>query len=149
MYFHSGLIPKASFFFLLVVLMIGSCKKEEIPGPKGEPGTPGGGGNSSISSSNVFTVTSSQWVPDTVAKCLKVTLAFPSITKEVVDNGAVKVFIKDGTAWAELPFTSGDLFTQFGFAEGFLYLKYINIEGQISFSAPTASYRMVIISPVK
>jgi hypothetical protein len=125
-----------------------TCKKKEIQGPKGDPGTPGGGGNSNITSTSVFTVTSSQWVPDTANACLKVTLNFATLTKDVVDNGGVKVFMQQVSTWTELPFTSGDLFTQFGFDEGHLYLKYINIEG--GFPAPpiTAGYRMVILSQV-
>lgn len=92
-------------------------------------------------------MTNSQWQEDTVNDCLKVTLSFATLTKNVVEKGSVKVFRQDGTTWAELPYTTGDLFTQFGFSEGLLYLKYINIEGGIPTAPAEASYRMVIITP--
>jgi hypothetical protein len=141
---------KTSFTIIIcfLVVLLSACKKKEIQGPKGDPGTPGGGGNSNITSTSVFTITSSQWVADTAGDCLKVTLNFTSLTKDVVDNGGVKVFFQQGTTWSELPFTSGDLFTQFGFDEGHLYLKYINIEGGIPSAPPDAGYRMVILSQV-
>src|SRR5688572_27146418 len=109
-------------------IIVTACKKKEIPGPKGEPGDPGGGGNTTVTSTAVFAVASSQWKVDSIADCMKATLDFPQITKEVISTGAVKVFIqKDAAfldpAWTELPFVQGDLFTQFGFDEGHLYLE--------------------------
>lgn len=127
-------------------LLFFSCKKQEIQGPKGDPGTPGGGGNSNISSTSVFTVTSAQWAPDSAAGYLKVTINFAALTQDVVDKGGVKVYMQTGTSWTELPFTMGDLFTQFGFDQGHLYLKYINIEGGMPSPPVTAAYRMVIFS---
>jgi hypothetical protein len=138
---------------LTTILTVGliyftACKKQEIQGPQGDPGTPGGGGNSSISSKKEFTVNSNDWSKDTIEMCWKIVLDMPAITQEVADNGAVKVFVKDKGIWTELPFTSGDLFTQFAFETGKLYLKYINIEGQISFAAPSGSYRMLTYTQV-
>src|SRR5689334_19591851 len=96
-------------FGLLFVLLFVACKKE-VAGPKGEPGTPGGGGNSNIASTSVFPVTTSQWVVDTVANCLKVSLSFPVLTKSIVDGGGVKVYVRTGNTWTELPYVTGDLF---------------------------------------
>ena len=129
-------------------LSLSSCKKEEIPGPKGEPGTPGGGGNSNITSSSNFIVNTSQWQVDSVAEMLKVTITAPELTKDVVEKGGVKVYRQNGSGWSELPFVQGDLFTQFGFSEGVLTLSYINIEGGIASAPPSATYRMVIVKGV-
>lgn len=128
-------------------LLITNCKKEEIPGPKGEPGTPGGGGNSNISASETFTVASSDWVTDSAKFGRKVTLNYAGITKDVVEKGSVKMYMKMGSTWAELPYTQGDFVTQFGFDEGHLYLEFINIE-QVGMPAPptTTSYRVVILT---
>lgn len=144
---HTLVSRLALAMLLVATVFFTNCKKEEIKGPQGDPGTPGGGGNSDISSSSVFTVTNGQWQTDTVEDCLKVSLSFSSLTKKVVEQGSVKVYRQDATAWAELPYTTGDLFTQFGFAEGVLYLKYINIEGGIPTAPADASYRMVILVP--
>ncbi|MBK7309388.1 MAG: hypothetical protein IPI93_01015 [Sphingobacteriaceae bacterium] len=143
----------ASVIKLLAALICASgifftaCKKEEIQGPKGDPGTNGIGGNATIVSTNTFIVNTSSWVADTSAECLKVTISFPSLTQTVVDKGGVKVYRQTGTVWSELPITTTDLFTQFGFDVGNLYLNYINIEGGLPGTPPpTERYRMVIVS---
>lgn len=131
-------------------ILFTACKKEEIQGPKGDPGDPGIGGNANVVSTNTFIVNSASWVADSVAECLKVTISFPSLTQAVVDKGGVKVYRQTGTVWSELPIATSDLFTQFGFDVGNLYLNYINIEGGIPGSPPpTERYRMVIVSEVQ
>jgi hypothetical protein len=85
---------------------------------------------------------------DTVSQCRKATIAFAVITKDIIEKGAVKVYTDRGGIWAELPLTVGDLFTQFGFDEGHLYLNYINIEGGMPPVPPTADYRVVILSEI-
>jgi hypothetical protein len=135
---------------LILCMIFCACKKKEIQGPKGEPGDPGGGGNA-LSTSVLFSVSTTQWKEDTVADCLKVTLDFPQITKEVLSAGSVKVFIQQDAsfldpAWTELPFVRGDLFTQFGFDEGHLYLEFVNIEGGITGPPATNNYRAVILT---
>ena len=135
----------------LAILLI-ACKKKEpeiIQGPKGEQGAPGIGGNANSTSISIFQVNASKWQEDTTTNSMKATFDFPEITKEVVDHGAVKVFIKTGNAWSELPYVRGDLFTQFGFDEGHLYLNYVNIEGLLSPAPSVDFYRLVIYSKVQ
>ena len=131
-------------------ILFSACKKEEIPGPKGDPGTPGIGGNSNIVSTNSFVINSAAWISDTVAQCMKVTLSFTALTQDVVDKGGVKVYKQVGTVWSELPLTTTDLFTQYGFDVGNLYLNYINIEGGMPGTPPaTERYRLTILSEVQ
>ena len=127
-------------------MLISACTKKEIKGPQGDPGTPGAGGNATISSSAVFLITSSLWKVDSASSSLKVSINSALLTKDVVDKGAVKVYLQMGTAWAELPYDSGDLFMQYGFQEGILSLNYINIEGGFPSAPANANYRMVILS---
>jgi hypothetical protein len=136
------------------ILLLSSCKKKEIQGPKGDPGANGIGGNASITTTTVFTVASSQWVADSAAECRRVTISAAQITKSIMEKGAVRVYIQPDaafgvTAWTELPFVRGDLFTQFGFSEGELHLQYLNIEGGLPPVPATASYRMVLVSEVQ
>ena len=127
--------------------LVSSCKKEEIQGPKGDPGTPGGGGgNVSISNSNVFTIASSEWVKNSDGSAWEFTLNSALLTQEVVDNGAVKIFVKRGTSWTELPNTQGDLFTQFSFVVGSVNLTFEDIHGTLPAKPATADYRMLTIS---
>jgi len=131
-------------------ILFTACKKQEIQGPKGDPGDPGIGGNANIVSTNTFIVNSASWVADSAAEILKVTISFAELTQSVVDKGGVKVYRQTGTVWSELPLTTTDLFTQFGFDVGNLYLNYINIEGGIpNTPPPTGRYRMVILSEVQ
>ena len=107
-------------------ILFTSCKKEEIQGPKGDPGANGIGGNANVVSTSTFIVNTSSWVADSAAECYKITLSFPVLTQSVVDKGGVKVYRQTGTVWSELPIATSDLFTQFGFDVGNLYLNYIN-----------------------
>jgi len=144
-------------FWLLALTMsffISSCKKKEIAGPQGDPGTPGAGGNVSVTTTSILVITSSQWSPDLQANCMRATIDFPQITNAVISRGAIKVFVQNGTSlggpvWAELPFVTGDLITQYGFDEGHLYLNFVNIEGGMPSAPPTNNYRVVILSEIK
>jgi hypothetical protein len=130
-------------------ILVTACKKQEIPGPKGEAGTNGIGGNANIISTNTFVINYAQWTPDSANYMQTVTLSFPEITQTVVDKGGVKMYKQTGTTWAELPLVFGDLFTQYGFDVGHLYLQYVNIEGGSTPVAPaTARYRMVIVTEI-
>jgi hypothetical protein len=138
----SGLILALFFSF-------SACKKQEIQGPKGDPGDPGVGGNANITSTNTFVVNQASWVTDTATASQNVTLNFSELTQAVVDQGSVKVYKLNGTIWSELPFDQGDLLTQYGFDVGHLYLSFINIEGSPPPPAPpTARFRLVIISKI-
>jgi hypothetical protein len=143
------LITLAAVLTCALGILFSACKKEEIPGPKGEAGTNGVGGNANITSTNTFVVNVAQWTPDSANFMQTLTLSFPELTQTVVDKGGVKVYKQTGTTWAELPLVYGDLFTQYGFDVGHLYLQYINIEGGSTPLAPaTARYRMVIVSEI-
>jgi hypothetical protein len=130
----------------VLLILLAGCQKKEIQGPKGDPGTPGGGGNASISSTNTFVVKSIEWKTDSLPGVLKVSTAFNELNKDVVEKGTIKVYILKGDSWAELPYDSGDLFMQYGFKEGLLLLYYINIEGGSIGPPVTSTFRMVIIT---
>lgn len=134
---------------LLIVLIIFfssgiySCKKKEIPGPKGESGVNGTGGNSSTASSDVFVVPTTEWVAGTdgFSYVYNSTL----ITQKVVDSGAVKAYIEMDGAWWELPHADGDLFTQCGFSLGKVKLEFMDIHGGLPPRPATASFRLVTL----
>lgn len=132
---------------LMLGLLFFSCAKEEIQGPKGEPGTPGGGGNAGINASSIFTVTSTQW-QKTADSAWAYSINTSLITQEIVDKGVVKVYVQIGTAWWELPYTEGDLFTQCGFDVGFANLHFADIHGGMPPRPSTAAYRVITISEV-
>lgn len=136
------------FCILVLSVFFISCEKKTEQGPKGEPGTPGGGGNAGISASDVFTVTTTQWQTTSDSAYWKYTIASNLITKDVVDKGVLKVFVQKGSAWWELPYTEGDLFTQCGFETGFANLFFTDIHGGLPDRPENAAYRVIAISTV-
>ena len=136
---------KKSFLVLIVLsTLFTACKKEEIQGPKGEPGTPGGGGNASISSGDVFTIGSANWLPNADSSAWQVVISSTLITQSIVDKGVVKVFQQKGSSWWELPYTEGDLFTQFGFQTGSVTLTFMDIHGGLPTKPATTNYRISV-----
>jgi hypothetical protein len=137
-------------FFLLFVIFMSTlmitCKKEEIQGPKGEPGTPGGGGNASINNSSIFTIATTQWKAKSDSSGWVVSINSELITQAVAEKGAVKVYELLNDSWWELPFTQGDLFTQFGFVAGKVDLEFVDIHGGLPARPATTSYRLVVFS---
>lgn len=136
--------------FLITVTLVActfiACQKKEIKGPQGDSGTAGGGGNTNISTTNVFVVTSAQWVPDSAAATWKVTVPSPLITKNVMDKGVVKVAVQVENEWWEMPYIGGDLVTQFGFKEGFLHIAISDIHEVLRPRPATQNFRMVILT---
>lgn len=138
-------IAKKSFLVLIVLFtLLTACKKEEIQGPKGEPGTPGGGGNANITSGDVFTIGSANWLPNADSSAWQVVISSSLITQSVVDKGVVKVFQQKGSSWWELPYTEGDLFTQFGFQTGSVTLTFMDIHGGLPTKPATTNYRISV-----
>lgn len=138
-------IAKKSFLVLIVLFtLLTSCKKEEIQGPKGDPGTPGGGGNSNITSGDIFTIGSANWLPNADSSAWQVVISSTLITQSVVDKGVVKVFQQKGNSWWELPYTEGDLFTQFGFQTGSVTLTFMDIHGGLPTKPATTNYRISV-----
>jgi hypothetical protein len=134
---------------LVLSIFCSACKKKEIQGPKGDPGTTGGGGNANISTSEIFTIASSQWGANADSSGWQHTISSSLITQNIVDKGAVKVFELRGTSWWELPLTNGDLFTQFGFQAGSVTLLFADIHGGLPAKPATTSYRIVVLSAAK
>jgi hypothetical protein len=133
------------FLFLLISFFLVNCKKKEIPGPQGDPGVAGTGGNSNTSSGSVFPIAASQWLKDSLA--WSYTFNSDLITKAVAEKGAVKVFVDLSGTWWELPLAEGDLLTQCGFAEGMVKLVYADIHGGRPALPPvTRNYRIVTLS---
>jgi hypothetical protein len=130
--------------FVLAISFAG-CKKKEIPGPQGDPGAPGIGGNSNMSSQS-FVIAASQWTTDIDSSLWKASVNSTLITKDIVDKGSVKIFIQVNNTWWELPYTNSDLFMQFGFTEGVAHLLYSDIHGGKTDRPATANYRLVTFS---
>ncbi len=126
---------------LVLLVSLTACKKKEIQGPKGEPGTNGTGGNASMSSSSEFVVATTEWV--NTNNVWKHNYASTLVTAKVVASGGVKVYMKVSGNWHELPFADGDILTQFGFSEGNVTLSVADIHGGLPEQPTTTSFRVL------
>lgn len=102
---------------LLVALSLNfsSCKKAE-KGPAGPQGAPGKDGNANVKNLTIF-VNANEWVykPGT----FEVTKLVPELTADIINKGAVMVYMGDTGSWEALPATNVD---PDGFAVTFNYI---------------------------
>ena len=129
---------------LILFFVLTDCKKKEIPGPQGAPGTNGTGGNASTSSSDLFVINSADWKVN--GSVLEYIYSSPLITAKVVNEGGLKVFMQLSNVWWELPNSTGDLLMQCGFSEGKVRLTFADIHGGVPAAPETANYRLVTLS---
>lgn len=92
---------KIIMLFAIVGTLFTNCKKTEV-GPKGEPGTPG---NANVKST-IITVQPSNFYYTGNGIQANVDINYASITQDIVDKGAVMVYIYTASnTWAALPAT--------------------------------------------
>ena len=107
------------FLFIAAVAFISSCSKEGPTGPQGPQGVegpqgpsgdqgiqgiPGQDGNANVHS-YTYDVFTSDW--NQVAPNYGVDLSVPEITQSILDDGAVLVYLSNGSGgWMPLPYTS-------------------------------------------
>lgn len=96
------------------LVVIAACKKDPVPGPKGdkgdkgeqgEPGPAGPQGPQGNANVTSGTVTISNWIYDSNNKWYTATIIDQGITQNIVDKGAVMVYIYQGGANIALPVT--------------------------------------------
>lgn len=139
---------KKLWFLQLILLVAGllltGCKKKEIQGPKGDPGDPGAGGNTSVSSSTVMLISSAQWTPIANPNTWRADVKFSEISAEVVEKGGVSVYIKTDTGWRELPYLEGSHVTQFVFYNGRVQLQKFEVHSLL-LDQPEAQYFRIVV----
>ena len=89
-----------SMFALACGLLFTNCAKDGATGPAGPAGPAGANGNANVVSS---TITSSNWTYNSPS--WEITFTYPAITQDIIDKGAVLVYLKNGTAYTQLPLT--------------------------------------------
>lgn len=140
-------------------------------GPEGPPGADGvigqdgkdGADGGSQVVSKTYTVTGDDFVLDPTTAFLTDTIAEPLLTKDIVDNGAIQVFVSEsaainGATWHAMTYSTlanigGNLQYinfSYGYSEDNLYLR-VNSSVATNFNFPsTASYfyKLVLIPDV-
>lgn len=87
-------------FALACGLLCTNCAKDGKTGPAGPAGANGANGNANVVSS---TITSSNW--SYVSPSWEIAFSYPAITQDIIDKGAVLVYLKNGTSYSQLPLT--------------------------------------------
>ena len=89
---------------LTLGLTLASCAKKGDTGPAGPAGTNGTNGNANVKSMSM-TVVSSSWIYDATNKVYRATIIDVNITQDIVNTGAVMVYIVSGGTNLALPVT--------------------------------------------
>jgi hypothetical protein len=101
---------------LTLGLTLTSCQKGET-GPAGPAGTNGTNGNANVVSSSI---TTSAW--SYVSPSWEMTFTYPAITQNILDKGAVLVYVQSGTNYYQLPYT---LYPQNTYSRTYTFVHYL------------------------
>ncbi|MBA3898741.1 MAG: hypothetical protein H0X62_00790 [Bacteroidetes bacterium] len=113
-----------------------ACKKDPIPGPKGDPGRngiDGKDGNANVRG-NTFTVYTNDWKLD--GNLFFYAQDMPTITQNIVNNGSVQVFMELATGyWVNMPYQeynpNDGYFSTFNFVYGLNYIEIYKIDSDL------------------
>ncbi len=87
---------------LLMGMTLTNCKKGDT-GPQGPAGTAGTNGNANVKSQ---TSTNLTWTFNNATKAFETNISVAAITQDIVDKGAVFVYMQDGSISSQLPSSS-------------------------------------------
>src|SRR6476661_2150848 len=139
------MIRKFIVLYVVLISLLISCTKN-VPGPKGESGTPGKTGNLKQTLIGPYTRDSTSWTFD--GYTWKNDIFVDEITTDVINKGEVRVYIKVGDEWMTLPYAKGTVFTQMTIEEKHLQLNRKKIHDGPPSRPENLSIRIIILSPV-
>ncbi len=86
---------------LIFGTLLTDCKKGDT-GPQGTAGTNGTNGNANVKSQ---TNTNLTWTYNSATQEFETNISTPLITQDIIDKGAVLVYLQDGNLSSQLPFS--------------------------------------------
>src|SRR4051812_24569583 len=97
---------KPSKFIIPLLLVLSACTKQ-VPGPKGDPGLPGGNGNTDQAETTNFLLASAAWSASIKDSSLswEAVVFVPAVTKLALDEGKIRTFVSDHDLWWPLPYS--------------------------------------------
>ncbi|PBQ33557.1 hypothetical protein CNR22_17840 [Sphingobacteriaceae bacterium] len=148
-----------SFLSLTLTLLLSgsfiSCKKTVV-GPAGEQGVAGVQGETGAQgNANVKAIsfsTGSNWKTDSTAKNFNYTYHTVSLTKEVVDNGFVMLYMSEelgtnGSEWKAIPFSTTELNVTFKYALSEVEVFITSSTGKMPTKPTSLKFKLVIVPP--
>lgn len=132
---------------ILLSLTFTNCKKAEA-GPKGDPGPAGSNGVANIQSSNI-TTTNGSWNLDTFDNSYNATITVTGITQNVLDKGAVMVYIGNGTGseWSAMPFSYQGVEFNYSIKLGQVLIYVTLDDGSAPGNPGGQQFKIVVIPP--
>jgi hypothetical protein len=111
----------------LLATTLTNCKKAE-DGPAGPAGPAGANGNANVKSQ---TSTNLNWTFNAATKAYETNVAASIITQDIVDKGAVLVYVQEGNTSAQLPTSTmydaaTIVFLDFEYSVGNVKLSFLN-----------------------
>lgn len=135
----------SSVFCLLFLLGAFACTKY-VAGPQGDPGTPGEAGNLVLSQFSK-TIDSLDWSKQEAAWIADIYTE--QLTKNVIENGEVKVYLYTENDWWVLPYGKNYVFTQCSIELGKIRMIKEDIHGGVPSRPSKSDYRIVIMTPAE
>jgi hypothetical protein len=129
--------------FIVFVLCCG-CKKN-VPGPKGEPGTPGLPGNLKQTTVGPFKLDSMSWTFDGFTWNNELYVA--EVNETVIARGEVRVYMSVDGQWRSLPYAVGNEFTQLKLRSNYVHLYREKIHDGVPLRPVNTNFRFVIFQP--
>lgn len=130
-----------------LLLSASACKKAE-QGPKGDTGPAGTNGVANIQSTTI-TTTNGSWNLDTFENAYNATLTVTGITQNVLDKGAVMVYIGNGagTEWDAMPFSYQGVEFNYGIKVGQALISVTLDSGNAPNNPGGQQFKVVVIPP--
>jgi hypothetical protein len=136
-------------FFAATFVLLGFACQKEVQGPQGEPGTPGANGKDATPPVIVnFLITAGQWSTTVDSVDYRTSYFTDKLTKDVLERGAVQVYMQVDNTWWALPYGSHDETMIYGIEEKLVRLTVYNSHSGLPDKVPTRNYRLVIIPPL-
>lgn len=100
-------------------LLFSACAKDGPEGPAGPAGAPG---NANVKVTT-FSAAPGDW--SSISGGWAINRGVPNVTQDIVNSGAVIVYLKVGTAYVALPLSSGSLTWGYGYGVGSVQIEAI------------------------
>lgn len=147
-------MKKLLFIAVLFSLSFTACQKEEGPagpiGPQGPQGPQGNNGNANVHSAT-FIVNPGDWAYN--APSYYVTLSYPQITQDIINTGAVLVYLQNNPGnYSQLPLTfypSNTYSETFEISSGLSNVKIFRTDSDLTDPGPVSNaltFKVVVIA---
>lgn len=133
---------KVKIFVLLILFnILSGCKKPKLEDYKGDPGP---AGTNAVQYNQIIDVATTKW-NDNGLKQWEALIFIDKINSNVVNSGAVNVYIYQKNAWQAMPYLEGEAYFLYGYENGLVRLFYGDSHGTIPDNKPADTKIKVVV----